>query len=300
VKKGDAVIPRVLFLLGRIGSGVRQALAEKIVQQAFEGDDAYFIIVEQADDFMSKFLSGVFNTAVLFETEEVLEQSGRLQEQIARGSGLVIIGSEDRTRTIAEDFGFQFSEASSASGAMIRFTENSGMGLSGTMPLRGPFLLPQKKGAKPAALFSGNNQPAVLIDQNGAGRVILLPFSFTRSALDTGTTSLYSLLLRAAARSAAPQNDVQAGVSTKELEISAPASPIKARIIETLPPGTRVIWANDGGTVKNNTITYELTADTQQKKLLYLQQPPAGSPGKAVTEVFYECRGKLVSQGRVE
>jgi hypothetical protein len=300
VKKGPTVFPRVLLWLGRIGRGVRHALAEKIVQQAFTDDDIYFTVVEHVDEFTSKFLAGAYNTAVLFEPDEPLERPRWLQDRIARGNGLVIIGSEDRTKAIAEDFGFQFSESPSTTGATILFSEGLGLGLSGTMPVRGRFLLPQKTGAQPAALFSNNNQPAALIDQLGDGRVIVLPFSFTHSALDTGAVSLYSLLLRTAARSATPQTDAQTGVSSTEIAVSAPAGPIRARLVETLPQGSRVLWANSEGVVKGNTITYEVTADAQQQKLLYLYRSPDSSPGSPVTEVFYDCKGKFVSQGKLE
>jgi hypothetical protein len=79
-----------------------------------------------------------------------------------------------------------------------------------------------------------------------------MPFSFTRSALDLGSTSLYSLLLRSAVLGAVPVTDKQTGVSSVELLVSAPSGTVRAHVVETLPPGTRVIWTTAEGTVKNN------------------------------------------------
>lgn len=299
VKKGANAMVRVLVWLGQTGTAFQQAYAEMIVKQAFEDNDVYYTTVDEQDEFTEKAMSGEFNTMVLFETDELLERSDWLIKQILRGQGLVIVGSEDRSRMLAETFGFTFREAS-ITGAMLQLTEESGMGLSGNVPVSGRILLPQKKNAKPAAVYSGDKKPAILIDKAGNGRVIAMPFSFTRSALDSGSTSLYSLLLRSATLSAAPERDDQTGISSIELLVSAPSGPVGARVVETLPPGTRVIWTNAEGTVKNNTVIHDLIADTEPQRLQYLYQLPTWSRTPAVSEVFYECREKLVSQGKIE
>ncbi len=300
VKKGGSAVPRVLIWLGRSGTAVQQAFAEMIVKQAFEESDVYYAIVDSAEDFTNKFMGGDFNTAVLFESDELPGRFDWLQDRVARGQGLVIIGSNDRTRMIAETFGFTFSETPVATGAMLLLQEDVVMGLSGTIPVSGRLLLPQKKTAKPVALFAANKKAAVLIDRSGGGQVIVMPFSLTRSAVDAGTTSLYSLLLRSAVRNVAPEKEEQTDVSSIELLVSDPSGPIKARLEETLPPGTRVIWTNTEGTMKNNTIVYDLTVDNVPQKFLFLYRPSAGSKIPALTEVFYECGGKLVSQGKIE
>jgi len=304
VKKGNGATHRVLVWLSRTGTAVQQAFAEKILKQAFDDDGVYYTTVNSAEDFTNQAMSGAFSITVLFEPDELLDQSYWLMDRITRGQGLVIIGSENRTRMIAETFGFKFSETLTTAGAMLQLTEDTGMGLSGTVPVSGRILLPRKKNARPAALFAGDNRPAILIDDAGKGRVIVMPFSFTRSALDTGSTLLYSLLLRAAVLAAEPENDEQTdvslGISSVELLVSAPSGPVRAHVVETLPPGTRVIWTNTEGTVKNNVILYDLNADNEPQKLLYVCQPPAGNKTPAVTEVFYECNEKLVSQGKIE
>ncbi len=299
IKSSDA-IPRVLLWIDRNDTAVQQAFAAKIVKQAFEGDDVYYGTVDSEEDFTDRAMSGEFNTLVLFETDVLPERTDWLMDRISRGQGLVIIGSEDRTRMIAEIFGFRFREAPPAAGTMLLLTDKSGMGLSGTIAVSGRLLQPQKKSAKVAALFAGDKKPAMLIDEVGKGQVIVMPFSFTRSALDTGSTSIYSLLLRTAVRIAAPENGEQTGVSSIELLVSAPSGPIRTRIVETLPPETRVIWMNARGIEQNNTILYDLSADKEPKKLLSLYRIPAGSNTPAFTDVFFECNGKLMRQGKIE
>jgi hypothetical protein len=271
-----------------------------IVKQAFEEDRVYYTTVDTQEEFTNLAVTGEFNILVLFETNELLERSDWLMDRLLGGQGLVIIGSENRTRMIAETFGFKFKEAPPAAGTMLLLTEDSGLGLSGTVPVSGRILQPQKKNAKAAALFAGDKKPAILIDKAGQGRVIVMPLSLTRSALDTGSPSLYSLLLRAAVRIAAPENEEQTGVFSTELVVSAPSGPIKTRIIDTLPPGVKLIWMNTEGTVTNNAILYDLTVDKEPQKLRYVYQLPAGSKTPASTEVFYECNEKLVSQGKIE
>jgi hypothetical protein len=193
-----------------------------------------------------------------------------------------------------------FLEMPTTAPAMLLLTEDSGMELSGTIPVSGRILLPQKNNTVPAALFAGNKKPAVLIDTAGSGRVIVMPFSLTRSALDAGTNSLYSLLLRAAVHKAAPENDELTSVSSNGLLVSAPSGSVRTQVVETLPAGSRVIWSNAEGTVKNNTIRYDLIADKEPQRLLYVFHPPAGSKTPAFSEVFFECNGNLVSQGKTE
>lgn len=300
VKKSHGTIPRVLLWLNRNATPVQQAFAEMIVKQAFEEDEVYYTTVDRQEDFTNGAMSGGFSTLVLFENDELLERTDWLMDRLSLGQGLVIIGSEDRTRMIAETFGFKFREAPSKSGALLLLTDDSAMGLSGTIPVSGRILQPQKKGASVAALFAGDKKPAMLIDKVGNGRVIVMPFSFTRSALDTGLPSLYSMLLRTAVRIATPENDEQSGVSTIQLVVSTSSDPINVRIIETLPAGTKVIWMNGEGSATNNTIRYDLAVDKEPQTLLYIYQVPAGNKTPASTEVFLECNEKLVSQGKIE
>ena len=300
VTKSSTAIPRVLLWLSRTGTAVEQAFAEKIVKQALDEDGVYAVIVNTAEDFRKWSLTGDFNTAVLFEPDELLDQSDWWMDRIKRGQGLVIIGSETRTRMIAETFGFRFSEALATAGTMLQLTKDSGLELSGSLPISGRILLPKKNNAKPAALLAGDKRPAMLIDEEGNGRLIVMPFSLTRSALDAGTTSLYSLLLRAAILNATSEIDEQSGVSSVALLVSAPAGPVRARVVETLPQGSRVIWTNAKGTVKDSSIIYDLTAEKEPQRLLFLWQPPAVNKTPSGTEVFYECNENLVSQGKIE
>jgi hypothetical protein len=298
VKKGTGDMLRVLVWRSRTGTSVQQAFADKILKEAFADDNVFLTIVNTAQDFTNQAMSGAFNVMVLFEADELLDKSDWLMDRITRGQGLVIIGSEDRTRMIAETFGFKFREAPPTAGVMLQLPEEAGMGVCGTIPISGRILQPQKESAKVAALC--DKKPAMLIDTVGKGRVIVMPFSLTRSALDTGSSSLYSLLLSTAVHIVKPENDEQTTVSAREFVVSSPSGPIKTRVVEALPPGTRVMWMKTGGIVKNNSIRFDLTADKEPQKLLYLYQPPADSTTPAFTEVLFECKGKFVSQGKIE
>ncbi len=298
-KSGQAV-PRVLILTGQPDTAVQRALLEKILKQAFDQQDRYFKIVDNADEFMKQAMDGMFNTYVLFEQNEMLERTDWLQEKIKQGQGLVIVGDGERSRATAEAFGFRFGNPLPDETRMLSIAGESGLAISGTLPVCGKILPPVKKGSKPVALIVGDKQPAAVIDTFGEGKVLVMPFSIIRSSLDTGASSLYSAFICSAIPSVTPERDGPAGVASGEISASSASGPVKAKIVETLPAGSKVLWTNPRGTVKNNVITYELIADRDVQKFLYIYQPPEQGEKRTGTEVFYECGGKFVSQGKTE
>ncbi len=175
------------------------------------------------------------------------------------------------------------------------------MSLSGSVPISGTVYLPAREGAKAVALVGPGHEPLALIDKAGAGRVLMMPFSITRSARDAGTTPPYSLLIRSAVSSAAPEGNDEGAIRGEELLVTANGGPVKARVMITLPQGARVLWTSEGGTETGNTVFYEMTADTAPQRLQYLyRSPDAGSRSRATAELSYECNGKFLRQGKVE
>lgn len=298
--KSGTAVPRVLILTGQPDTEVQRALLEKILKQAFDQQDRYFKIVANADEFMKQAMGGMFNTYVLFEQNELLERTDWLQERIKQGQGLVIVGDGDRSRATAEAFGFRFSNPLPDETRMLSITGESGLAISGTLPVCGKILPPVKKGSKPVALITDNKQPAAVIDTFGKGKVLVMPFSIIRSSLDTGASPLYSAFICSAIPSVTPEHDGPGGVASGEISASSPSGPVKAKIVETLPVGSKVLWTNPRGIVKDNAITYELTADRDVQKFLYIYQPPEQGEKRTGTEVFYECGGKFVSQGKIQ
>jgi len=299
IETSHAPFPRVLVWLGRSDSEVERALTGSVAGEAFDQQDLYYKVVRSAEEFMSQAMTGLFNTYVLVEPGEPLEKSDWLRESVERGQGLVIIGSGDIARSLGETLGFTFSEApASARGAMITLAEKSGLGLSGSIPISGKMLVPHKKGAKQAALYSESSKPAILSDRSGKGGILVLPFSLSRSAFDAGTSSLFSLLLRKSALAAMPEVE-ESGGAGQIVAVSAGGA-VKTKIKEVLPTGAKVLWAGADGAVSGNTITYEFTADKEPKKLLYLYQAAGQDKTGTATEVFYDCGGVFLSQGKVE
>ncbi len=298
--KSGTAVPRVLILTGQPEAEVQQALLEKILQQAFDRQDLYFKIVAGADEFMKQAMGGLFNTYVLFEQNEMFEEIDWLQERIRQGQGIMIIGDGDRSRATAEAFGFQFNNPLPDETRMLSITGEAGLAISGTLPVCGKILSPVKKGSKPLAVIMDGKQPAALIDTFGKGKVLVMPFSIIRSSLDTGASPLYSAFICSVIPSVAPERDEPGGVTSGEIIASSPSGPVKAKIVETLPADSKVLWTGTAETVKDNVISYELTADKDAQKFLYIYQPPQQGENKTGTEVFYECGGKFVSQGKME
>ena len=208
VLRSSSPFPRVLVWQGTAGSTLERALSEAVMKQALEQEGYYAKVVSNAADFAAQAKSNLFNMYVLFETNENLPQSDWLRERLHQGQGLVLIGSDEGTRTAAEAFGFTFKKGmTDESNALLTVAPSAGFGLSGTIPVTGPVLEAQKKGAQAAATLNGTNQPAILIDRSEGGTVMLAPFSFVRSSRNAGTLPLYGLLLRNTVLHALPKND---------------------------------------------------------------------------------------------
>jgi hypothetical protein len=165
--------------------------------------------------------------------------------------------------------------------------------------MTGPVPEAQKKGAHAAATLNSTGQPAILIDRSEGGTVILAPFSFVRSSREAGTIPLYSLLLRNTVLQALPVKKAD-NTTSRELALSSSTGPLRAKIVETLPSGAKLVWQNRKGRFENNALTLELTVDQEQQYLQYLFAPNSSGKDRPTTEVFYECNGKFVSQGKLE
>jgi hypothetical protein len=299
VQKVKTLFPRILLWLGREGRVVEQAVSENIVKQAFEQENLYYKVVDSEDTFRALAMSGIFNTYVLLEPQEMPEADW-LKERIERGHGVVIIGSGEISRALAEKFEFSLEELSAKQPpSMITFRDGADTGLSGTMPLSGKAFSPGKQGAKPAAFYSPSDLPAALLDHSGKGKLLLMPLSLSRSAYQGGTPALYGMVLRRMVLSAAPNGDEPDGAVCGGFLVSSAQGPVKAVIKKTLAAGDRVLWTNADGVVKQNSLSYEMTAVKEPRSLLYLYQPSAVGSGGEV-EAFFECNGKLLSQGKVE
>ena len=85
-----------------------------------------------------------------------------------------------------------------------------------------------------------------------------------------------------------------------KLLVSALSGPVRTHVVKTDPAWTRINWTNAEGTVKNNTLLYDLIADKEPQRLVYVYQPPAGRKTPTFSEVFFECNKNLASQGKIE
>ncbi|MEK6744146.1 MAG: CARDB domain-containing protein [Nitrospirota bacterium] len=300
IKRSTALMPRILILAGGENStAIEQAVMEKLLKESFEQEGAYVKTVATVEDFAVQALTGVFNTYVLFEINGMLDTVEAVRSGLARGHGVMVAGSGERSRAVAEALGFEFGPALSGNIPGITFSGTTGLGLSGTMPISGSVLPPRKRGAQPVAVFP-DGRPAVLLDVVDKGKTIVIPFSLTQSALSAGTTSPFSLLLRSAVLAVAPAQEAAGSVASVQLLVSSPSGPVRAQIIETLPRGAKVLWTNIAGASSNGALTFELTAGPEPQRIVCLFQPADPAAVKTASEVFSECDGKLVSQGKVE
>ena len=300
IKRSATLVPRILILAGgQNRTAIEQAVTEKLLKESFEQEEAYVKTVTAVEDFSAQALTGLFNTYVLFEISEMLDTVDAVRSGLARGHGVVVAGSGERSRSVAEALGFEFGTPLSGNVPAITFSGATGLGLSGTMPISGKPLPPRKRGAQAVAVFP-DGRPAVLLDASEKGKTIVIPFSLTQSALTAGTTSPFSLLLRSAILAVVPMQEDAVNVASAQLMVSSPTGPVKAKIIETLPRGAKVLWTSIPGSFRNGALTFELTAEPEPQRIVWLFLPANQAAATTDSEVFSECNGKLVNQGKVE
>jgi hypothetical protein len=301
VKRSSAPIPRVLIWSGGDDfTAIERAVSAKLQKEAFAGESVYLKTVTSAEDFTNYALTGLYSVYLLLDADGGPDTAEVLRNGLARGRGIILAGSGERMRALAEALDFRFGNPLPGSSGSITFPADSGLGITGTIPVSGRLLPPRKRSARAVATLP-DGKPVVLYDVQDKGKVVLLPFSLTRSAQNAGTTELYSLLLRSSVLTAAPENEAPGSIASMQLLVSAySAGEEKARIIETLPPGAKLVWTSIPCTVKDGALVFELTVEREAKKVLYLFQPAETGGAKTSTEVFTECGGKFVSQGKIE
>jgi hypothetical protein len=244
-------------------------------------------------------MTDMFNTYVLFEPDEVPANTEWLKERLERGQSVLIIGSGESARTIAETLGITFEEVTTKRGAsVLSFTDEGRLGLSGTLPVSGKIFSPRKKGALTAAVDQATGRPVGIVDTSRKGRLVVLPVSFSHSAFKGGTTSLYSLAVRTTALSIAPEKDGSDGPFAAGFSVASRAGQTRVRIREALPPGAAVLWTSAEGKAGKDSIEFEVTAGAEPKTIQYLYQRQDNS-GNPSAELFSECSGTFVSRGKM-
>ncbi|MHB8846139.1 MAG: CARDB domain-containing protein [Nitrospirota bacterium] len=300
VQRSAAVFPRILAWSGSSEStAVERAVTEKILKEAFESEPVHLKTVSTAEQFESFALTGMYNAYLLLEIDGLPDIARILRNGLAKGNGVIVIGSGEHSRALAEALDFRFGDPLPGGGSSIVFPPDSAMGITGTFPTSGKVLPPRKRGARTMAAFP-DGRPAILADKQDKGLVIVMPFSLTRSALQAGTTNLYSLLVRSAAAAATPEQEGSDDLASLQLSVSSPSGPVKTEVRLALPPGAQILWTSDPHTLKNGSLTFALTAESEARSILSLFRGVDPAKAKIAAEVFTECGGKMVSQGKVE
>ncbi|MDA8098575.1 MAG: hypothetical protein M0042_02980 [Nitrospiraceae bacterium] len=299
VRSASPLLRVLVWTGGENSTTIESALAEKILKEAFDQESLYLKVVTRADDFLSQAQSGLFNILVLFEADGATLANETLQHAVASGTGIVVVGSDEQTRRADEALGFRFGAPLPGGTPTITVPEDSGLGVSGNIAVSGQISSPSKEGAR-AAAFLPDRQPAILFDASGKGRSMIIPFSLIRSSLNAGSTALYALLLRSSVQAAAPEVEDSAASPSVQLVAQSSIGPVKARIVQFLPPGSKLLWSNRDHDLKNNVLTFTFTAGAEPQRFLYLYQPPAQGPQTVSGETRYECGRSFVSQGKIE
>ncbi len=291
-------LPRVLLWSGGDeATAIERALAEKITREAFGNDEIYLKTAASAEQFLAAAATGHFNVFVLLEASGSSDAEDALRQALERGGTVIVAGSGEPSRRTAEALGFRFTDPRQNNGSTATFPPDSGLRLTGTLPVSGTVLAPLRNGGRSLGSFE-DGAPAVLKTPSGRGAAVVIPFSLIHSALRTGVSTLYSLLLRSVVDAAAPGRD-DSGIVSMRLTYAAATGRVRARIAEQLPPGADMLWTSRTGKKESGTLTFDLTADQEPGSILYLYR--AGQDAAPASgEVFYDCRGSYVSQGKIE
>jgi hypothetical protein len=241
----------------------------------------------------------MFNTYLLIDINEMLGADEALKSGLAKGHGVIIAGSGDRSRIMAEAFGFRFEPRPGSGPSSIIVPPGSELGLTGTLPISGPALLPSRKGARTLASFS-DGKPAVLLDAADRGRIMVLPFSLTHSALNSGVSSVYSRLIHEAVLSVLPPAGEADELVPVSLTVSAATGTVRARLAESLPPGSKLLWSSAKPVQGPGPLTFEVTAGSEPQTIQYFFRPGISGGRKSSTVVSTVCGKDFITQGTIE
>jgi hypothetical protein len=97
-----------------------------------------------------------------------------------------------------------------------------------------------------------------------------------------------------------PEGTDQGKVLSEEITVTSSVDHVRTRLLVTLPQGARLLGVSRDGTLKNNTILFELTAEQYPQKRQYLYEQSGGGNNRPLVELFYESDGKMVGGGKVE
>ncbi len=291
--------PRILVWLPQERRVVEQALSETIVRQGLDRGELYYKIVDDVDAFEGAARSGVFNVCVIFEPQETVLRTALLKGLIRRGQGIVVVGAGAGARAAADELGVALEEPlPKKMPDRMTFAANPGINLSGSISISGKVLYPRKQGSVTVAAYEKPDRPAALLDMAEKGRLLAMPFSLTASAYRAGSSAPYSLLLRAAVLAVVSDKPGPGGPEAEGVTIASPSGqPVSTRVKVTVSPGSRVLWANAGGRIEGNTISFEVQANRIPRNLYYLYMPKAAGQTASSAEIFAEQDGKYLSQG---
>lgn len=299
VEAAGAAFPRVLVWAGSIGGSLARAAVENMVRIAFQEKGIFSRIVNTPEEFTELAGNGMFNVFVLLDVSEPPGDPRRLKNLVEEGRGMVITGSDETAQSAAGAFGFSFGEPLSSSGASLVIADGSGLGFMGSIPVSGTVLRVKKKGSTPLALTADSGQAALFLDRAGSGKIVYMPFPLILSSRESGSGNIYALLLRGAAGAVTPERDDQGGFAAGGVTLSSVAGTVKARVSVALPGQSRFVWTNRETGAGGDAAVFEVEAGPEPQKVLFLRTPAAAAE-KPVIEVFYECGGNYVSQGKVE
>jgi hypothetical protein len=290
----------VLLWAGMEGAtAIDRVLAEKILQEAFDQEELYLTVVATAEDFARQSLTGAYTSYVLLNADSIQDTAAVISRELAARKGVIIIGANDRSLAIANELGFHFGKPLTAARPTISVPAGAVPGIAGTIPLSGAVLPPEKPGARPVAVFPDTGRPAILLDDSAGGRIMVMPFSLTQSALNTGVSGMYAVLLRAAVQAVTPAQIDEGSVGAGQVLLSFPADPVKARVIVTLPEGAEFLWTSVPGSLLKNVGTFTIAAAPAPRAVLYLYRL-RDADRKTAAELLYDCEGQWVSQGKIE
>jgi hypothetical protein len=97
-----------------------------------------------------------------------------------------------------------------------------------------------------------------------------------------------------------PQSGEQDDLGSVTLTVSSATGSLQARLAETLPSDATMLWSSVKPASATGVPTFEVTADSEPKTILYLFRPGKTGDRRSATEVFSACGGNFVAQGKVE
>jgi hypothetical protein len=289
-----------IVLAGAWGSTTSTQTAINNLTSILSNSGLSYYIPSTEDEFKEALRGGRYNTYLLidFDTVGLIDE---LKEAINYGDGLIYIKTQpDDEHKISEIFGVQFNGMSTNKDMEVNITESE-ISSATTLKSKGKAVKTTITSTEAQSWGYVNDKketyPLIVYNQYGKGKAILFSFDLLSSEDQSKTSSLIINSINYVN----PSEHSTRALADEPISINIQNStePVDIKVTETLPDNTTADSINPSATESNNTIEWQISLSSNEKKKLQyrLNLPDTSGDYKTNTEITYSNNGNYRQYG---